>query len=1259
MKKYRFLFTGGGTGGHVYPNIAIYEALKKKYPDAEFLYVGTRKGSEASIVPALSQPMEFIPVPARGLPQKVKSLKTIPALGAICCGAVKSFFILRRFKPDIIIGSGGYASAPVLLAAALLKIKVFIHEQNAVPGRLNLFVARFATRIGVAFASTASFFPATKVVTTGYPLRKTIQAGSAGNSRDKFAIPPQSRVLLICSGSMGARTINRAAAAIIPRLLTIPDLFVIMSTGKCYNREYKAYDDTVKLLEKNGCPPEIAGRLLIREYFDPIAEIYSMADLAVSRAGAGTIKELTAMGLPAILVPKLNLPGDHQVLNARELEKIGAARILYEEVTGQGKASESALEAEAFFNAIAELLDAPDQRSAMRRNLLATDMPDSTATILNAVKNIIEENAQPTEREIQVFYLQALEEEKNIELPFPTTSVGNTFFSDIPLEDSGAAVSFEIHFPPDKEFPALIRRRQGRLLLNDQEMSRWTPLRFDDRIQAGGRSYIFKGYVERTKENSIEIRGDADGSHSFFAAGAARVAGFAKEIVAAALFGAGKAVDIFSALLTLAGFLSRCTGNTVMNRTFLPLFSRLFQRGPRKKAWETIAPLLTFMILFSLLLTVAAMLLAPWLIHSLFPGLAVKGLAAESGRLARILFPVIFLGTLSAAMTALLNVFQRPAAGDAARLLFAVAVAAGILLFLPGNGFYALGYGMLSGAVLQTLFLLPFLLGLIRRSELGLSFSQFFKTNPVAARKYATTLAPASFAASLTHAPEMVEKFFASFLRSGSLSFLYFAAEILRLPFIFISHVIQRRVFTEFNAAHSRPQGQQTKKAFIDGIQVSLFLLAPVSILLFTLAQPIVSLLLERAHFGPTAVAGTARALQFYAIGLSGLGIHALTRRFFALSLETRVSTKLDLLLLAMQIPLVMVLAHSPLGFAGIALATSISYLTLALIRIAVIQRQLGRDGIPVSGGDIFSSAGKTFLACLLMVIAIIEAHFIFKRITIHSPTIKNIIACISLSFIGTAVYFLSSLIFKNTSILIFKKKGANGRRRIPVSLLSPFKFLETVSINPDFYKVEFRYKTNLYLSNPNWEVQNIGIKLIGLFKEKSKSAYLLDMLAKGRGNPFMRRNALLALKSINPWNEVIKELLLRLLHDNYFEVRAAALDYLGQNISESEYHDVRQTVQQRLRRGCSQEKIACLRLIARKGNLDDLPRLQRFYLDSNSLLREEVLELLYAFYRRHLLKGEEVKTHAQQVLITSNHLTPEFKIKSIINRIYREIDTP
>lgn len=1255
MKKYRFLFTGGGTGGHVYPNIAIQEALKEKYPDAEFLYVGSKKGSEAAIVPALSQPMEFVHVAARGLPQRIKSPKTFFALVAIFLGAVKSFFILRKFKPDLIIGSGGYAAAPVLLAAALLKKKVFIHEQNAAPGRLNLFIARFATKIGIAFPSTASFFEGSKVMVTGYPLRRSIRSGGEENSREKFNIPADSRVLFICSGSMGARTINRAAAAIMPRLLALPNLFVVMSTGKAYGKGYKAYDDTVKNLEQKGVPPEIEGRLLVREYFEPIAGIYAMSDLVVSRAGAGAIQEITAMGLPAILVPKIDLPADHQILNAREIEKIGGARILYEEVGGGRKKSEIFLAPDAFYDAIAEILGAPDQLAAMRKNLLAVDRPDSTTIILEAIEGIIEKN-HGQERDIRVFYLQAVEEEKNLELPFAHTHVGNTPFSDVVLENIGAAVGFEIRFLDDEEQSAMIRCRQGRVRLNDREIAGWNPLKPDDRVGVDGRTYIFKSYLEKTRGNDhADISGA--GQKGSAATMASRLLVFGREIAAAAIFGAGKAVDIFSIARTVAGFLSRLLGSGAMEKGLLPIFSRLFRRGPRKKAWEAAAPLVTCTMLLSLLLTAAGMLLAPVITGFLFPGFAAHGWNSDAARMTCILFPSLFLGTLAAILAGYLRFFSRSASVHLAALLYAAGTILGIFLFRSA-GLFSLAYGVLFGCLLQILFLAPFLLKAIFRPSLEFSYRPSLKIHSVAGRKYATQLAPVGLGEVLSRSPSLVDKFLASSLRVGSLSYLYFAMEIFRLPFVLLSRAINRTVFRDFSESAALADKSKAKKLFIDGIRINLFLLAPVSILMVTLANPIVSLLLERFHFSSQAVASTALALQFYSIGLIGWGIHALTTRIFAARLENRTSLFLDFFLLAFHVPLVILLSRPPLQFAGIALATSISYLIFALVRVAVIMRKLRHDGVTVAYGEIISAAGKTLSACLLMVIAIIEAKFVFNRIQFNSRTSESIIFCVSLTFMGTAVYFLSSLIFKNTGILIFKKRS--GRRPgVPVSLLSPFRFMDAVAANPEFYRPEFRYKINLYLSNPNWEIKNIGIKLIGLFKDKSKSAYLVDMLAAGQGNGFMRRNALLALKAVNPWNQEIKALLLSLLHDGYFEVRAAALDYLGQNISEGEYAELRQTIQRRLDRGSSDEKIACLRLMARKGGPGDLPRLQRLYLDSNSLIREEVLELLYSFYRRNLLKPSEIKNQVQQVLVTSDHLTPEFRIKSIIHRIYREIDHP
>jgi murein biosynthesis integral membrane protein MurJ len=1258
MKKYRFLFTGGGTGGHVYPNIAIYEALKERYPDAEFLYVGTRRGSEASVVPALSQPMEFVHVPSRGIPQRLQSPRTLLALVAIFLGAVKSFFIVRRFKPDIIIGSGGYASAPVLLAAALLKKNVFIHEQNAVPGRLNLFIARFATRIGVAFPSTASFFHPAKVIEAGYPLRKAMRAGREENGRGRLNIPPDSRVLFICSGSMGARTINRAAAEAIPRLLALPNLFIIMSTGKAYGPGYKAYDDTVRILEQKGYPPQIESRLLVCEYFDQIAEIYDLSDLVVSRAGAGAVKEITAKGLPAILVPKIDLPADHQILNAREVEKIGGARILYEEVGRRGKRNEIFLSADSLFKAVEELIAAPAQLAAMRKNLLAMDRPDSTAIILDAVEGIIEKKALLREKEVRVFYLQAVEEEKNFELPYISTTVGNTFLSDIFLENVGEPVRCAIRLLPGREIPAMVRCQRGRVLLNDREISGWTPLRPDDRLDIGRRAYIFKCHTERARENGVEAIPPSKGA-SALAASLARLADFGRAVAAAALFGAGRAVDVFSALLSLFGFLRRLAGANAMGRIFLPFFARLFQRGPRKKAWEATSLSVIVTVLLSLLITGGGIALAPLLVRWLFPGFAASGLAESATRMSRILFPAITLGSLSALMAVCLRALDRRSIADGSSLWFAAGAIAGMFLFLPASGMHSLPWGVLSGCLLQILFLFPFLLAALRRPALEFSCHPAWRTNGQVLRKFSAQLAPVGLGAALIQAPLLVERFVASSLPIGSISFLYFAMEIFRLPLTLVSHAIRRATLGDLAESTALFEKKRSGKMLVEGVRINLFLLAPLSILMIVLANPIVSLLLERSRFGPQAAASTALALKFYAIGLIGWGIHALTAPLFAARLEVRSAMLLDFFLLAGHVALVVWLSRTRLQFAGIALAASVSYSVSALVRVAILQRRLRREGALPAGGEMAGAVAKTLSACLLMVIAIIEAQFVFRRIHFGSRTVANLVLIISLSFMGTAVYFLSSLLLKNTGILFFRKKSGGHRQPTPLSLLSPFGFLETVAANPDFYRLEYRYKISLYLSSRSWEVRNVGIKLVGLFKDKGQVPYLVDMLASGRDNGFMRRNALQSLKAINPWSGEIKDLLLRLLRDRYFEVRAAALEFLGQNISEGEFAELRLLVRRRLRRGSSEEKIACLRLMSRKGGLDDLPLLRRLYLSSSSLVREEVLELLYSFYRRHLLPGDEVKRQVQQVLVTSNHLIPEFRIKSIIQRIYREVDHP
>lgn len=1256
---HRFVFTGGGTGGHVYPNIAVYEALRKRYPEAEFLYIGTRRGSEARIVGSISQPIDFKAVLSRGMPPRLGSPVSLISLFMILLGACKSFFILRSFRPDMIIGSGGYVSAPVLLAAALLKIRVFIHEQNSIPGRLNQFVARFATRIAVSFPSTAYFFPEEKVVFTGYPLRESIQRKTGQDVRGKFKIPAANKVLFVFSGSTGARSINQAVAEIIPQLLSLKDLTVIVATGKSYSKEYKAYDETLKTLERGGIPGEIEGRLIIREYFDHIEDIYAIADLAIARAGAGSITEITSMRLPAILIPKVDVPADHQIMNAKEMEKTGGARIIMEEMqTREGRRLAHVPEA-ILFQSICETLYETDRLAGMRLSLGRIENRDSTEIIAREIDTILRKMEKPSDKQIRVFYLHSPREEKNYELLFDSNTVGNTFLTDIYLEKTNGDALFEIDFlnPPPQEGVALIRRIKGRLSVNGAEVSRWSPLREGDRVELNGDEFQFNCYLEKIKE--LENGGPAALRENGSSPGImlSRIGGFLHKVVAAAVFGVGKTMDIFSVGYAVVGYLQRIFAEDALKKAFLPVFLRLLRRGPRKKAWESASSIVNFSLSLSLTLSAAGIALTPILIPYLVPGLIVKGFGAEVFRMTRLLFPYLFLATVVAVMTAILKAFRRFLISESSAIFFAAGSIAGILLFRRTAGIYSLAYGVLLGGCLQILFLLPFLTRILSTRTLEFAYRPAIRIRNAAGRKYGSQLIPITIDNILSQTAVIVDKFFVSPLITGSLSYLYFAMGVFQIPFALTSRTITDVMGKEFPESTTLFDRKRARRLFIDGININFFLLTPISILMIVLANPLVSLLLERFHFSASAVTHTALALQFYSLGLVGWGIHLLTTRIFTARLERNTSLWLNFFMLITNTGLCAVLVKSPLKFAGAPLATSLSFLSFSMIRTAVLKRKLVKEGVDIDFQDILRSMMKTVFAAVLMMLFVFQAKFIFNRIHFQSRTLEHLILTLSLAFVGVSTYFLASLILKNTGVLIFRKKSSGRRKAVPPSLLSPFGFWETVVKNPEPYRDEYRYKINLYLASPRWEIRNIGIKLIGLFKEKERGDFLIGLLQEGRECGFIRRNALQSLRELGLWDSRIRELIRRMLDDSYFEVRVAALRYLSENMDPREYPFFRDVIGPKLSRLGIEEKIACLKLIARKGERADLPLLEKFYTSGNSLIREELLELLGEFFRRGLLDARETRDQAGRILITSNHLHAEFRIKALMQQILKETE--
>jgi len=335
----RVLLTGGGTAGHVNPALAIGSIFNDA--STRFLFVGIKGRVEEDVVPREGIPIKF--VRASGYPGKY-SPALIPFFLNLVTGIIQSLFILIRFRPDVIVGTGGFAAAPILMAASMLKklrlsrTRVYMHEQNAVPGKLNRLMGRSADTIFVTFPETISYFPG-KGVLVGYPLRKSISRTDRDDALRKmdFDIPEGRKIVLVFGGSQGARNINRAVVDALEHLRRYRDsLFIIHGTGLANRKEYNALKDTEDRLRKTYTDEqlrEIETFYAYKPFYYHIEYVYSVCDLVVARAGAGSLNEISAMGLPALIIPKSNLPGDHQVMNARSMESAGAVGILYEEIS--------------------------------------------------------------------------------------------------------------------------------------------------------------------------------------------------------------------------------------------------------------------------------------------------------------------------------------------------------------------------------------------------------------------------------------------------------------------------------------------------------------------------------------------------------------------------------------------------------------------------------------------------------------------------------------------------------------------------------------------------------------------------------------------------------------------------------------------------------------------------------------------------------------------------------------------------------------
>lgn len=323
----RVIVTGGGTGGHIYPALAIAKGILAREPGSQILYVGTKEGMEARLVPEAG--IDFQGVSGQGLPRKL-SVETIK-VGAKSFKALwETKQILKNFKPDLVVGTGGYVSGPVVLTAALFGIPTLLHEQNALPGITNKILARFVRKVMVTFPeSIAHFGVRKKLVLTGLPVRPEIGGVSRDEGALRFGLHPERLTLLVTGGSRGARSINQAMPTVLKHLAARPDIQVIWATGKA------TYNETQKALNEAGIAWN-RDNWKVLEYLKDMPEALACADLFIGRAGATSLAELMVAGKPGILIPYPFAAENHQEFNARALEKDGAAWVILDsELTGE------------------------------------------------------------------------------------------------------------------------------------------------------------------------------------------------------------------------------------------------------------------------------------------------------------------------------------------------------------------------------------------------------------------------------------------------------------------------------------------------------------------------------------------------------------------------------------------------------------------------------------------------------------------------------------------------------------------------------------------------------------------------------------------------------------------------------------------------------------------------------------------------------------------------------------------------------------
>lgn len=361
MTNYKFILSGGGTGGHIYPAIAIANELKTQFPDAEFLFVGAQDKMEMQKVPQAGYEIKGLWI--AGLQRKL-TLQNLMFPLKLATSLLESRRIIKQFKPNVVIGTGGFASGPLLQAAGGAGIPTVIQEQNSFPGITNKLLSKKANAICVAYGNLERFFPKEKIVLTGNPVRQDLI--DIESKRDEaiafYGLDPNKKTLLVLGGSLGARRVNQLIEKELQNMLS-QDVQIIWQCGKLYFEEYKKHNQQ---------------HVRVVDFIERMDFVYAAADVIISRAGASSVSELCIVGKPVIFIPSPNVAEDHQTKNAQAIVDAKGAILLKES------------ELDSQFSIVFEaLMKDQGKQKQLSDNIKKLAMPNATKVIVDQIKKLL------------------------------------------------------------------------------------------------------------------------------------------------------------------------------------------------------------------------------------------------------------------------------------------------------------------------------------------------------------------------------------------------------------------------------------------------------------------------------------------------------------------------------------------------------------------------------------------------------------------------------------------------------------------------------------------------------------------------------------------------------------------------------------------------------------------------------------------------------------------------------------------------------